>query len=86
MLEILKNEVVEEPEEPAVEEEPKAEAEAEETVTENGDQENSEKQINTEVPEKVAPVVPAAKEDDQAGEKNILQNLERFIQRIRMIA
>ena len=26
------------------------------------------------------------KDDEQAGEKNILQNLERFVQRIRMIA
>ena len=81
MIEIMKNEVVEEPEQPVVQEEPKAEVEAEETVTENGDQENSEKKVDTNVPEQAAPTVPAVKEkeDDQAGEKNVLQNLERFV-------
>ena len=37
MIDIMKNEVVEEPEQPVVQEEQKAEAEAEETVTENGE-------------------------------------------------
>ena len=85
MIEIIKSEVVEEVVEEASDD--KVVVEAGEEDKKQDDDEN-EKMINsTVVPEAAAiPSVGLTKEEEAAGEKNALQNLERFVQRIRMTA
>ena len=83
MIEIMKSEVV-----VVVEEEKNDQPEEEkneETITEKWeDDEDNEASKSRKVPTIINTVTQ--KEDEQAGEKNILQNLERFVQRIRMVA
>ena len=61
--------------------------EAPETKAQVETKENKLEEITTEKEQESGlQVAPQGKDDEQAGEKNILQNLERFVQRIRMVA